>query len=125
MAKATVRRLATRLGLHGLRNYRLPLLSQPGGTGIRIEAATLSLFTRSKTVAAKLNPKVVRCRIRQSALVVELDPQTLARLTDRDRCPLTEAIIVLLKLAVPPPVTDIRYETYRVGSCSNLKMRAE
>ena len=119
LAKATVRRLATRLGLHGIAELpAAPCLASRVETGIRIEAATLRLvYQVEKLVAAKLNPKVVRCRIRQSALVVELDPQTLAHLTDRDRCPLTEPIIVLLKAGGtlhPSPIFGMRLTEWAV-----------
>jgi pyridinium-3,5-biscarboxylic acid mononucleotide sulfurtransferase len=60
---------------------------------------------------------VVRCRIRRSALVIELDPQSLADLADRDRWPLSEGILALMKAGgALPPAANIRYEAYRVGS---------
>ena len=49
--------------------------------------------------------------------LVELDPETLAQLTDRDRCSLTQGILAFLKAGAALPLdTDIWYETYRVGS---------
>ena len=119
LAKETVRQLAAHLGLHGIAELpAAPCLASRVETGIRIEAATLRLvYQVEKLVAAKLKPKVVRCRIRHNGLVVELDPQTLAQLTDRDRCSLTQGILAFLKAGAALPLdADIWYETYRVGS---------
>ena len=64
-----------------------------------------------------LNPPVVRCRIRREAVVVELDPWTLAHLSGEDRRRLSQVILALPEAeALIVPQGLIRYEAYRVGS---------
>ncbi|MBV9491425.1 MAG: adenine nucleotide alpha hydrolase [Verrucomicrobia bacterium] len=119
LSKVTVRQLAAHLGLEGIAELpAAPCLASRVETGIRIEAATLRLVHRvEQLVGARLKPKVIRCRIRRSAIVVELDPRTLAQLSENGRLSLTEGILGLLELEAPvPPGIDIRYEAYRLGS---------
>jgi pyridinium-3,5-biscarboxylic acid mononucleotide sulfurtransferase len=119
IAKAGVRALAARLGLGNIADLpAAPCLASRVESGIRIEAATLRLVHRvEQFIAANLKPKVVRCRIRRGAIVIELDPQTLAHLSGEDENRLTQEILSLpdLQAAIPPRAT-IRYELYRVGS---------
>jgi pyridinium-3,5-biscarboxylic acid mononucleotide sulfurtransferase len=117
--KVAVRRLAARLGLGDVAELpAAPCLASRVETGLRIEAATLRLvYQVEQLVAASLKPKVVRCRIRHGAIVIELDPQTLMRLADQSKLQLTQAISALADAGVAVPAgTNVRYEPYRVGS---------
>lgn len=119
LAKAGVRALAARLGLGGIADLpAAPCLASRVESGIRIEAETLRLIHRvEQGIAARLNPKVVRCRIRHGAIVIELDPQTLGQLSGHDQDRLTREILSSPNAAVAiPPGTTVRYEHYRVGS---------
>lgn len=81
--KATVRRLARELGLGDIAELpAAPCLSSRIETGIRIEAPSLGfVHAIEKLVAAALSPRTVRCRVRATGIVVELDVQSLAALT--------------------------------------------
>ena len=119
LAKAAVRALAARLGLGDVADLpAAPCLASRVETGIRIEAATLRLIHQvEQLIAARLNPKVVRCRIRRQTIVIELDPQTLAHLAGDDENRLTQEILSLPNAQVTiPPGSAVRYEQYRVGS---------
>ena len=119
MAKLEVRQLAARLGLGDVAEIpAAPCLASRVETGIRIEAETLRLVYRiEQLVTAILKPKVVRCRIRQAAIVIELDPQSLTRLANHGEVRLTQAILRLREAGVTVPEgTLIRYGPYRVGS---------
>jgi uncharacterized protein len=119
VAKAGVRALAARLGLGNIADLpAAPCLASRVESGIRIEAATLRLIHRvEQLITASLKPKVVRCRIRRSAIVIELDPQTLAQLSGQDENRLTQEILSLPDgQAAIRPGTTVRYELYRVGS---------
>jgi uncharacterized protein len=127
LTKAAVRRLAARLGLGDIAELpAAPCLASRVETGIRIEAATLRLVHEvEQLVIASLNPKVVRCRIRHGAIVIELDSQTLTRLVERSKLQLTRAISTLAGTCVTVAAgTDIRYEPYQIGSAfvRDLKM---
>jgi uncharacterized protein len=119
IAKAGVRALAARLGLGNIADLpAAPCLASRVESGIRIEAATLRLVHRvEQLIAASLKPKVVRCRIRRRAIVIELDPQSLAHLSGEDENRLTQDILSLPDTqAAIPPGTTVRYELYRAGS---------
>lgn len=81
-AKDDVRALARRLGLSDLAELPAsPCLSSRVETGIRIEADRLRLIDRVEVqVRRMLAPRTVRCRVRRSGVVIELDGVTLSRL---------------------------------------------
>jgi uncharacterized protein len=117
--KADVRRLAARLGLGYVAELpAAPCLASRVETGIRIEAETLRLVHRvEQLVAASLEPKVVRCRIRRGTIAIELDPQTLAQLADDKELPLRQSILSLVNTVLTIPARpEVRFEPYRVGS---------
>jgi uncharacterized protein len=119
LAKAGVRALAAHLGLGNIADLpAAPCLASRVESGIRIEAATLRLIHRvEQLIAATLKPKVVRCRIRHRAIVIELDPDTLANLAGGDEHRLAQEILSLANAqATIPPGTTVRYERYRAGS---------
>ncbi len=87
MTKADVRHLARELGLDDLAELPAsPCLSSRVETGISIEPERLSLIDEIETwLQATFSPRTVRCRIRNTGMVIELDPETLNRLSDKDR----------------------------------------
>ena len=63
-----------------------PCLSSRVETGLPIEAADLALIDAVETWCREhLSAEIVRCRVRRLGLVIELDPETHARLTGKLR----------------------------------------
>jgi pyridinium-3,5-biscarboxylic acid mononucleotide sulfurtransferase len=94
-------------------------------TAIRRLAAYLGLGSMADLPAAPClasrvetgNPKVVRCRVRRTAIVIELDAQTLARLDEPSKLQLAQTISALAQGCVTVSAgTNVMYEPYRVGS---------
>lgn len=82
VSKATVRAIARRLGLGEIAELpAAPCLSSRIETGIGIEADMLaSVHAAERYVARLLRPRTVRCRVRATGVVIELDRDTLAAL---------------------------------------------
>lgn len=114
--KAGVRRLARGLGLGGIAELPAsPCLSSRVETGIAIDPGELALVHAVETlVAARHAPRTVRCRLRRDGLVVELDADTLAALTDAARADLAAAIAAQAK--VQGRELPLRFAPYRMGS---------
>jgi uncharacterized protein len=79
--KATVRWLAARLGLGDVADLPAsPCLSSRIETGIRVEPALLALVHGAEALVMRaLAPRTVRCRVRATGVVVELDADALAQ----------------------------------------------
>ncbi len=94
ISKAVVRALARDLGLGALAELpAAPCLSSRIETGIGIEADMLaSVHAAERYVARVLRPKTVRCRVRASGVVIELDRDSLAALDAAARATLLESI---------------------------------
>lgn len=94
ISKATVRALARDLGLGAIAGLpAAPCLSSRIETGIGIEADMLaSVHAAERYVARLLMPKTVRCRVRASGVVVELDRETLGALDSASRATLLESV---------------------------------
>jgi len=108
--KAAVRRLAAGLGLGDVADLPAsPCLSSRIETGIRVEPELLSLVHRAERLVTKtLAPRTVRCRVRASGVVIELDADAFSRL------PQTGAgLSADLAALAGRPVT---FEKYRTGS---------
>lgn len=114
--KKGVRALARELGLGDLAELPAsPCLSSRVETSIAIDPETLrAIHAIERLIGAELNPKTVRCRVRRSGVVIELDPQSLARIATDRQLDLSDAIATLLPrtLAAGP----IGFEAYRNGS---------
>ena len=84
--KASVRAIARELELDDLSELpAAPCLSSRIETGIRVEPEVLALIHRvERFLERELEPDSVRCRVRSSGVVIELDANSLARLS-RDR----------------------------------------
>ncbi len=119
--KAAVRALAAALGLGALAELpSAPCLSSRIETGLRIEPAELAMVHAAETLVAHtlaahaLRPAAVRCRVRASGVVVELDQATLSRL-DADVAEALRARIAALArgAGLTRPVS---FAPYRTGS---------
>jgi uncharacterized protein len=113
--KAEVRRIAAVLGLGEVADLpAAPCLSSRVETGIPIEAATLALIHEAeRLVAAELQPRTVRCRVRASGVVIELDADALATLD----APLEERLRARLgtMMAAASVRRPLLFAPYRMG----------
>lgn len=108
--KATVRRLAARLGLGTVADLpAAPCLSSRIETGIRVEPELLALVHRAeRLLSERLAPRTVRARVRAAGLVIELDPEALDR---------AAAVEGALRAALGTLTTRaVRFAPYRTGS---------
>ncbi|MDQ0391512.1 adenine nucleotide alpha hydrolase [Labrys monachus] len=116
MRKADVRAAARRLGLGAVAELPAsPCLSSRVETGIPIDPATL-VFAHEveQFVTAEIAPATVRCRVRPSAVVVELDRESLDAMASEARRAMEEAIGAMRPAATRGlPVT---FAAYRTGS---------
>ncbi len=115
VGKSGVRTLARSLGLGDLADLPAsPCLSSRVETAIPIEAATLRVIHRvERLVANALRPRTVRCRVRATGFVIELDDGAL------ERASAAEAELRRLisgVLASSSPSTSVSFAPYRVGS---------
>jgi uncharacterized protein len=95
--KATIRAMARELGLGALAEIPAsPCLSSRVETGIAIDPATLRRIEAAERAArARIDAKAVRCRVRASGIVVEVDAEALASMPEGTRdavCAEVEAI---------------------------------
>lgn len=120
LTKQHVRQVARALGLDAVAELPAsPCLSSRVETGIRIEATTLAFIHDVETLLARtLSPVTVRCRVRAAAIVIELDPATLALLPAERRRQLTAEISARQIGARPlrPEGLPIAFAEYRNGS---------
>jgi pyridinium-3,5-biscarboxylic acid mononucleotide sulfurtransferase len=88
--KATIRRLAAGLGLDDVAGLPAsPCLSSRVETGIVIEPDLLAAIHKAERLVAAALPAIgpdssVRCRVRATGIVLELDPASLAALPERE-----------------------------------------
>jgi uncharacterized protein len=110
--KGGIRALAAELGFGALSALpSAPCLSSRIETGLRIEAPLLSMVHEAeKLVAGILHPRTVRCRVRASGVVVELDEPTLRNLGS------VEAESLRQKIAALGVVRPVTFAPYRSGS---------
>lgn len=114
-AKADVRALARALDLPELAALPAsPCLSSRVETGLRIEPAMLALIDEvEEWLRATLGAETVRCRWRNSGIVIELDQETLSAMSDTQRT----ALIADLRICRPDlRGRNIEIEPYRRGS---------
>jgi len=114
--KATVRALASSYGLADLADLpAAPCLSSRVETGIRIDADMLRFIDRTeKSLRDDLSPKTVRCRIRNTGVVIELDQTAFDGLSVNRQQELADDI----RSSLPPgnAMLDISFQPYRRGS---------
>ena len=116
ISKADVRALSRQLGMGDVAELpAAPCLSSRVETGIAIDAETLkAIHATEKLIAAALQPKTVRCRVRASGVVIELDEATLSVLDEKIREQLASQIEKVFTQG--NSVVSIRFEAYRTGS---------
>ena len=114
--KQSVRALARELGLGDLAELPAsPCLASRVETTIAINPETLrAIHAIERLIDAEVKPKTVRCRVRQSGVIIELDPEGLAQIAPDKRFDLSNAIAALLPTALA--ASQIGFETYRNGS---------
>lgn len=114
--KAGVRALARDLGLGDLAELpSSPCLSSRIETDIAIDAEVLAAVHAAETlVGDALGPRTVRCRVRHSGIVIELDPASLDGLDDAGRDGLAAAVSRLFPQTFG--MTPVAFAPYRVGS---------
>lgn len=114
--KAAVRAVARELALSDLAELPAsPCLSSRVETGIPIDPDVLGAIDRAeRLIRRELNPETARCRVRGEAIVIELDPHSLAAMDAVSAGQLQRDIGTLLAAAgVAQPVT---FAGYRMGS---------
>lgn len=114
--KSDVRVLARQLGLGEVAELPAsPCLSSRVETGIAIDPAVLALVhTTEQLVSEQLQPKTVRCRVRASGVVVEMDAASLERLDVGQQEALRARVRDLF--AAGGHDQAVAFEPYRVGS---------
>jgi pyridinium-3,5-biscarboxylic acid mononucleotide sulfurtransferase len=113
--KLQVRQIARDLGLSQVSILpSSPCLSSRVETGIPIDSGMLRFIHHvERMVADRLNPRTLRCRVRASAVVIEMDLDSLRLIAEADRKALTDSI---LAAAHCPANLPVRFEVYRNGS---------
>ncbi|CDX52995.1 Pp-loop domain protein [Mesorhizobium plurifarium] len=113
MSKADVRAMAAAHGLNDLVELpSAPCLSSRIETALRIEPQVLRAVDQVEMlVRRELSPDTVRCRVRQTGVVVELDETTLSRLSDQGRVQLARRIAEAFGGSRP-----VHFEAYVRGS---------
>jgi uncharacterized protein len=116
LRKVEVRLLARHLGLGEIAELPAsPCLSSRVETGIAIDPAVLALVHGTeRLVSETLQPQTVRCRVRASGVVVELDAAALARLVGGAEEALRARVRDLF--AAGGYDRPVAFERYRVGS---------
>jgi pyridinium-3,5-biscarboxylic acid mononucleotide sulfurtransferase len=112
--KPAVRQLAAALGLGEIVTLpAAPCLASRVETGIPIEPAMLELVhSAEKLVASAITPQTVRCRVRAAAVVIELDPASLANLAGETGTALKRSLKALLGAhGIDAPILFARYRT--------------
>lgn len=115
--KAAVRALADDLGLPEIAALPAqPCLSSRVETGIRIEPATLAFVhaVERRVGVVLAQARAIRCRVRASGIVVELDEGSLAALDATRRAALAGEIAALAPAALAD--RPIGFAPYRTGS---------
>jgi pyridinium-3,5-biscarboxylic acid mononucleotide sulfurtransferase len=121
ISKVEVRALARELGMGDVAELpAAPCLSSRVETGIAIDPKTLTaIHATEKLIAAALQPKTVRCRVRANGVVIELDAATLAKVDQQNRNELASKIEEIF--SHNDSTKSIRFEAYRNGSAFLVK----
>jgi pyridinium-3,5-biscarboxylic acid mononucleotide sulfurtransferase len=116
ISKAEVRALARELGMGDVAELpAAPCLSSRVETGIAIDPETLSaIHATEKLVAAALQPKTVRCRVRANGVVIELDEAALNGLSNTARENLVSRIHTIFSAG--KSASSVAFAPYRTGS---------
>jgi uncharacterized protein len=111
--KRTVRAIARLVGLGALADLPAsPCLSSRVETGIAIDAAMLRSIHEAEVLARRaLSPQTVRCRVRSSGVIIELDRATFEALVEPACLQLRDRVAALF-----PASPAVSFAPYRVGS---------
>jgi len=114
--KQCVRSISRHLGLGDVAELPAsPCLSSRIETGIAIDPVMLGcVHETERLVERELAPKTVRCRVRASGVVIELDETSLASLSSAQRSALTSQVHALFERATFD--LEVSFAPYRVGS---------
>jgi uncharacterized protein len=114
--KSGVRGISRALGLEDLAELpAAPCLSSRIETGVRIQANLLAFVDRTeRTIRESLAASVVRARVREDTIDIELDPDSLSRLRAEVRAKLVRQVDAMaMEEGIARPV---RFTLYRRGS---------
>ena len=116
ISKAGIRRIANFLGLENLAQLPAsPCLSSRVQTSIPIDAESLRAIDRIEVAVQKrLKATVVRCRIRERAIEIELDPDAFDRLESDSRADIVE--LVQSQISSVTNFSTISFAPYQMGS---------
>ena len=116
ISKAGIRSIASILGLENLAQLPAsPCLSSRVQTSIPIDAESLRAIDRIEAaVQERLKAKVVRCRIRERTIEIELDSDALLRLESDSRTDIVG--LVQSQASSLADVSTISFARYRMGS---------
>lgn len=116
LCKKEVRALARDLGLHGIAELPAsPCLSSRVETLIPIEAETLrAIHAIERLVSENVSAETVRCRVRKSGIVIEIDSQSLNGTKQEMQAELSSKIAGLLPATLAGAA--IGFAPYRNGS---------
>ncbi|MEO5343320.1 MAG: adenine nucleotide alpha hydrolase [Gammaproteobacteria bacterium SHHR-1] len=115
IGKAEVRRIAAHLGQAELAELPAsPCLASRVQTGLPIRAEHLGFVHQvERALTEALRPRVVRCRIFNDAISIQLDPESLQRLDAAKEHWRAQVQGLAAPLQLPGPV---RFDPYRMGS---------
>ncbi len=116
IGKAGIRRIASMLGLHAFADLPAsPCLSSRMETGIPIDGRDLqAIDAAERIIRDALGPVTVRCRVRATGVVIELDAATLAGLDPHRQSELAARVRTLFDRTGCPPTVGLA--PYRRGS---------
>lgn len=112
-SKQDIRQLALQLGLPALsRLPASPCLASRIETGIYIDDNNLALVNAvEQHLRAKINSETLRCRVQKQQVSIELDDDTLARLTSQEVTSLTQEVgSITARFDSSVPIQFMRYE---------------
>jgi len=116
VTKADIRNMAGSLGLGDIAELPAsPCLSSGGETGIRITPEQLRLIHAAELVVReRVTASSIRCRLRKSGVVIEIDGGTLSRMATPQKDDLLQAATRVF--AAEGKAYPISLAPYRVGS---------
>ena len=116
ISKVQIRMLARALGLPEIAMLpAAPCLSSRVETRIPIEPNVLTAIDQAeRMVAATTSAATVRCRVRATGIVLELDANSLANLSERLKRELETALVRIFEATSAP--ASVSFSDYRMGS---------
>lgn len=120
--KATIRQIARALGLGDLAEIPAsPCLSSRVETGIGITPAMLAkIHAAENAIRGRTLAAAVRCRVRASGIVIEIDAPTLESLAPAERHEIASAVARIFAPGASVPLPA--FAPYRVGSAFLVKI---